>query len=173
MWNTLASTYHDAALEGIGQTWGFTAPPRWVHQATMAWDAINAKWNEWILGYGPETQKSFMQWLGMLEPTWRRMMLTLIALVVGLTMVISVALMLRYRPPEKDEAARLYARFVAKTGVQPLTGETPRLFADRVREAGALQANTIETVTDAYMDARYGNIEHARERLRQAVAAMK
>ena len=163
----------DAALEGIGQAWGFTAPPRWVHQATMAWDAINAKWNEWILGYGPETQKSFMQWLGMLEPTWRKMMLTLIALVVGLTMVISVALMIRYRPPEKDEAARLYARFVAKTGVQPLTGETPRLFADRVREVGALQENTIQTVTEAYLDARYGNIEHACERLRQAVAAMK
>jgi transglutaminase-like putative cysteine protease len=163
----------DAALEGIGQTWGFSAPPRWVHQVTMAWDAINARWNEWILGYGPETQKSFMQWLGMLEPTWRKMMLTLIALVVGLTMVISMVLMFRYRPPEKDEAARLYARFVQKAGIQPHTGETPRLFADRIRDTGAMQASTIEAVTDAYMDARYGGIEQAHERLRRAVAAMK
>ncbi len=162
----------DAAFEGIGESWGFTAPSRWVHQATMAWDAINAKWNEWILGYGPETQQNFMRWLGMLEPTWRKMMLTLITLVIALIMVISVVLMIRYRPPVKDEAARLYARFVAKTGMQPLTGETPRLFAERVRDAGVMQPNTVDSITDAYMDARYGGIDRARERLRDAIAAI-
>ena len=155
-----------------GESWGFTAPSRWVHQATMAWDAINAKWNEWILGYGPETQQNFMRWLGMLEPTWRKMMLTLITLVIALIMVISVMLMIRYRPPVKDEAARLYARFVAKTGMQPQTGETPRLFADRVRDAGVMQPGTVDSITDAYMDARYGGIDRARERLREAIAAI-
>jgi transglutaminase-like putative cysteine protease len=162
----------DAAFEGIGESWGFTAPSRWVHQATMAWDAINAKWNEWILGYGPETQQNFMRWLGMLEPSWRKMMLTLIALVIALIMVISMVLMVRYRPPVKDEAARLYARFVTKTGMQPLTGETPRLFAERVRDAGVIQPSTVDSITDAYMDARYGGIGQARERLRDAIAAI-
>ena len=114
----------DAAFDGIGETWGFSAPARWVHQMTMAWDAVNAKWNAWILGYGPDTQNSFMRWLGMHEPTWRKMLLTLVVLVVALVMVISVLLMLRYQPPEKDEAARLYAKFVKKTGVEPRTGET-------------------------------------------------
>jgi transglutaminase-like putative cysteine protease len=162
----------DAAFDGIGETWGFAAPPRWVHQATMAWDALNARWNEWILGYGPETQETFMRWLGMLEPTWRKMMLTLIALVVGVTIVISAVLMIRYRPPAKDEAARLYARFVAKTGVEPLMGETPRLFARRVRDRGAMQASVIEAITEAYLDARYGGIDQAHDRLRKAVAAI-
>jgi hypothetical protein len=163
----------DATFDGIGETWGFTAPPRWVHEVSMTWDAINARWNEWILGYGPETQKSFMRWLGMLEPTWRKMMITLVALVTGVVMLISLVMMFRYRPPQKDEAARLYARFVAKSGLQPLTGETPRLFAERLRRAGVMGRDTIDTITEAYMQARYAGTDGARARLRQAVSAMK
>ena len=163
----------DAAFDGIGENWGFTAPSRWVHQVTMAWDAINARWNEWVLGYGPETQKSFMRWLGMLEPTWRKMMITLVALVIGIVMVISLVLMFRYRPPQKDEAARLYARFVARSGLQPRTGETPRHFARRLQHAGNICQGTIDTITAAYMEARYAGMEGAHQRLRQAVDAMK
>ncbi len=162
----------DATLDGIGERWGFTAPSRLVHQVTMAWDAINARWNEWILGYGPDTQNAFMQWLGMHEPTWRKMLLALLVLVVGLITVISLILMYRYQPPEKDEAARLYARFVSRTGLQPRTGETARRFARRARRAGTLPTATIDTITEAYMDARYAGNDDARARLRQAVRAL-
>ncbi len=164
----------DAALDGVGAAWGFTAPSRWVHQLTMAWDALNAKWNEWVLGYGPDTQSAFMQWLGMHEPTWRKMMLALIGIVVGLVMFISLLLMLRYTPPKKDEAALLYRRFVRKTGAEPRTGETARVFALRVREAGRLPAETVDEVTEAYLDARYGAADSAATaRLRAAVAAIR
>ena len=162
----------DAALEGIGETWGFSAPSRWVYQVSMAWDAVNAKWNEWILGYGPDTQNAFLKWLGMHEPTWRKMMLTLVILVVGLIMGISVLLMLRYRPPPKDEVALLFARYVKKTGMAPRTGETARVFALRVRDAGVIQDEAVDTITEAYMDARYGDDEQATERLQKAVAAI-
>ena len=162
----------DAALDGIGQTWGFSAPSRLVYQVAMAWDAANAKWNEWILGYGPETQDSFMQWLGMHEPTWRKMMLTLVLLVIGLITFISVLLMLRYRPPPKDAAALLYARYVRKTGMKPRTGETARVFASRVREVGVMPDDVVETITAAYLDARYGDQEDANKRLQEAVAAI-
>ena len=162
----------DAALEGIGETWGFSAPSRWVYQVSMAWDAVNAKWNEWILGYGPDTQNAFMRWLGMHEPTWRKMMLTLVILVVGLIMVISVLLMLRYRPPPRDEVALLFARYVRKTGMAPRTGETARVFALRVRDAGVMHDDAVESINDAYMDARYGDDEQAAERLQKAVTAI-
>jgi transglutaminase-like putative cysteine protease len=163
----------DAAFEGIGESWGFSAPSRWMHQATMAWDAINAKWNAWILGYGPETQDSFMQWLGMHEPTWRKMMLTLVTLVIALVMTVSLVMMWRYQPPRKDEASLLYRRFVKKTGLEPEIGETARVFAIRAREQGKVPAASIEVVTEAYMDARYGTADDAAaERLRAAVAAL-
>jgi len=93
--------------------------------------------------------------------------------VIGVIMVISTVMMIRYRPPKKDEAARLYTRFVARTGMQPRTGETPRLFAVRVSDAGKMQAGNVDAITDAYLEARYGGSAGAHDRLRQAVAAMR
>ncbi|MEJ2256167.1 MAG: DUF3488 and transglutaminase-like domain-containing protein [Woeseiaceae bacterium] len=162
----------DAAFERVREGWGFSASSRLVQQFTMAWDAINARWNDWVLGYGPDTQNALMKWFGMHEPTWRKMLLTLVILVIGLIGAISLILMFRYQPPEKDEAAQLYARFVARTGLEPHTGETARLFSRRVRRTGAIPADTIDTITDAYMDARYGGNDDARVRLRQAVRTM-
>jgi transglutaminase-like putative cysteine protease len=162
----------DAAFEAVAEGWGFSASSRLARQFTMAWDALNARWNEWILGYGPDTQNAFMKWLGMHEPTWRKMLLALVTLVVGLIMAISLLLMFRYSPPEKDEAAQLYARFVARTGLEPRTGETARAFAHRARRAGTVPVATIDAITDYYMDARYGGSDAARAHLRQAVTAM-
>src|SRR5210317_2243670 len=88
-----------AMFDGSGAAWGLGAPSMLLHNLVLAWDAANAKWNEWILGYGPDNQERFMDWLGMDDPDWRQMILTLVALVTGLTMLISLALMLRYRPP--------------------------------------------------------------------------
>ncbi len=163
----------NAAFDGIGEAWGFAAPSRLIHQLTLTWDALNATWNDWILGYGPDKQNSFMEWLGMHEPTWRKMMLTLIGLVIGLIMLISLVLMFRYAPPRKDEAARLYETFVKKTGLELQIGETARVFALRVCDAGVFPPTTVDAVTDAYLDARYGaGGEKARARLRAAVATM-
>jgi len=164
----------EAAFEGIGAAWGFAAPSRLLHQMTLTWDALNAKWNDWILGYGPDRQNAFMKWLGMHEPSWRKMLLTLVGLVIGLIMFISLLLMFRYRPPEKDKAAILYHQFIKKTGLEPRTGETARIFALRVQESGRVPTPTVETVTEAYLDARYGpGGDAAFDRLRQAVGAMR
>ena len=123
---------------------------------TLAVDALNAKWNEWVLGYGPENQNKFMQWLGMRDPSWRKMILTMIAIVFSLIAVISILLALRYRAPAKDPAAILFQRFAKKTGLEQEVGETPARFADRARLANSLPASVIDSVTEAYHEARYG-----------------
>ena len=115
-----------------------------------------------------------MKWLGMNEPSWRKMLLTLVGLVIGIIMIISLLLMIRYRPPSKDEAAILYQRFVKKTGLELQTGETARIFALRARESGRIQPQAVDTVTDAYLDARYGTGDDAAfEKLKQAVGTMR
>jgi transglutaminase-like putative cysteine protease len=145
-----------AMFDGAAAAWGLAAPSRLLHNLVLAWDAANAKWNAWVLGYGPENQERFMSWLGMEDPDWRQMLLTLVALVTGITMLISLALMLRYRPPSRDRAAVLYERFVRKSGLKPATGETPRLFAQRVERDSALSADSVHSITDTYLDVRYG-----------------
>lgn len=145
-----------AMFDGSGAAWGLTAPSALLHNLVLTWDAMNAKWNDWVLGYGPENQNRFMEWLGMNNPDWRKMLLTLIAIVIGLVLIISMLLMMRYRPPPPDRAAVLYRRFVDRTGLTPTVGETPSLFAVRVQKDSTLPAAAVQSITDTYLDARYG-----------------
>lgn len=162
-----------ATLDGFGEAWGFTAPSELLQNLTMTWDALNAKWNEWVLGYGPDTQESFMEWLGMDDPNWRKMLLTLVGSVVGLILAISGLMMLRSRAPAKDRAAVLYARFIKKTGLQQRTGETPQDFAFRASKEGRIPEDAVTSITGNYLNARYGpDDEGALASLRSSIAAM-
>jgi len=145
-----------AMFDGIAANWGLSAPSEFLYQLTLTWDALNAKWNDWVLGYGPENQGKFMEWLGMEDPDWRQMMLTLVASVVILIGVISVLLMLRYRPPPKDAAAILYQKFTKKVGVLPSRGETPLSYAVRLAREQTRMAGPADSITAQYLDARYG-----------------
>ena len=163
-----------ATLDGVGELWGFTAPPRFLQDLTMTWDALNAKWNEWVLGYGPEMQSRFLEWLGMVDPNWRKMLLTLVGSVVALILLISAFMMLRYRPPAKDRASILYSKFIRKTGLQRHVGETEQEFALRAATDSSLPVGNITSVTDAYLDARYGlDDDDAVSRLKAAVATIR
>lgn len=143
-------------FDGIAANWGLSAPSAFLYQITLTWDALNAKWNEWVLGYGPENQGRFMEWLGMEDPDWQKMMLTLVASVITLIGIISVLLMLRYRPPPKDAAAILYQKFTKKVGVPPSRGETPLSYAVRLTRVKAAIADDAGSITAQYLDARYG-----------------
>lgn len=162
----------DAAFEGLGAAWGFSAPSRIMHRLTLTWDAMNAKWNDWVLGYGPENQGKFMEWMGMEDPSWRKLMLTMIAVVFVLVAIVSLLLALRYRSPAKDPAAQLFQRFARKAGCEPRLGETAAQYAMRLGQLHVLPETTIESVTTAYHDARYGpHDDSALKRLKNAVAA--
>lgn len=163
-----------AMFGGFGAAWGLATPSLLLHRLTLTWDALNAKWNEWVLGYGPDNQDKFMKWLGMDDPDWRKMMLTLVGIVIALTLLVSVLLMLRYRSPPRDRAAILYGRFVRKTGIEPTIGETPDAFADRAATDSPLPAATVRTITASYLDARYGSLDPAAlGRLEEEVSSLR
>ena len=142
-----------------------SAPPELLHRLQLTFDALNARWNEWILGYGPDNQNRFMEWLGMDDPDWQKMLLSLIGIGAGLIALVSMLLMLRYRPPPRDRAAVLYQRFVRKLGVAPEVGETPSRFA-------TLPRRTQESL-DATFRARYGpDGPDALRSLEESIAAL-
>lgn len=150
-----------AMFDGIGASWGLNAPSEFLYQLTMTWDALNTKWNEWILAYGPDNQGKFMEWLGMEDPDWRKMMLSLVAVVVLLIAIISVLLVMRYRPPPKDEAARLYRKFTRAAGIDPAMGETPFSYSARLTRERSELTDKADGITSLYLDARYGPPELA------------
>ncbi|HSG58234.1 MAG TPA: DUF3488 and transglutaminase-like domain-containing protein [Woeseiaceae bacterium] len=161
-----------ALFDGIGEAWGMSAPSELLHRLQLTFDALNARWNEWILGYGPDKQNRFMQWLGMDDPDWQKMLLSLIGIGAGLIALISMLLMLRYRAPQRDRAAVLYQRFIRKLGVSPDVGETPSQFAARAASGSRIAPETIHEITSLYVEARYGPDDPAALRsLEQAVAS--
>jgi transglutaminase-like putative cysteine protease len=147
---------YGAMIDGVAASWGLNAPSQFLYQLTLTWDALNTKWNEWVLAYGPDQQGSFMEWLGMSEPDWRKMMLTLIVILVALITIISAMIMLRYRPPPKDDAAIAYRKFTKAAGVDPETGETPFMLASRIAASDSTLTRDARDITDLYLDARYG-----------------
>lgn len=162
-----------AMFDGIGLAWGLSAPSALLHQLGLTIDAINAKWNEIILGYGPENQNRFLEWLGMDDPDWRKKMLTLLGSIIGLILLISLLLTLRYRTPPKDRAAILYGRFTNKTGVEPQMGESPAAYAFRARATSSVPEHTIDAITSTYLSARYGPADpKMMRRLESAVAEL-
>ncbi len=144
-----------AMMSGMGAIWGLSTPLAWLHSMGLTWDALNAKWNDWILGYGPDQQESFLEWLGMEEPDWRKMMLTMTFLVAAIIGIISLVLVARYRPPPKDRAAILYKRFTQKAGLPPNIGEAPLAYSSRLSEDREALAADAECVTEQYLLARY------------------
>jgi hypothetical protein len=160
-------------LNGAAAAWGLSAPSAFLHNLGLSWDAVNAKWNDFVLGYGPDNQNRFMRWLGMENPDWRKMMLTLLGIVFSLILLISVALTLRYRAPRPDKARRLYQTFVQKTQLPLAVGESPLAFAERAETESNLDPETIDDVTNAYLLARYGAPDaRALEVLRQSVSRL-
>lgn len=175
----VAPTRIDTGMAGarfgeIGASWGLSAPSEWLYNLQLSWDALNARWNEWILGYGPENQLRFMRWFGMQDPDWRKMLLAL-ALIGSLVLtLISFSLLRRYRPPPADPAARLYRKFTQRAGVRPQTGETPVAYARRLAEANGVAPREAHRVVRAYLAARYGPpSQQALGALRAAVAGFR
>ena len=164
----------ESLFDGVGLEWGLSAPSMLLHRIQLSWDALNARWNDLVLGYGPDKQNDFMRMLGMDDPSWRKMMLTLVTIVIALILLVSGILALRYRPPPRDRAAALYQRFVAKSGHQLDIGESPAAFAGRVSTDSRLSADTIHDITSSYQEARYGSIGPAAlQRLEAQVAALR
>jgi hypothetical protein len=160
-------------LNGAAAAWGFSSPSALLHNLWLSWDAMSARWNDFVLGYGPENQDRFMRFLGMEDPDWRKMMLTLLAIVFGLILVISVFLTLRYKAPRKDRALRLYQTFISKAALPIKAGETPASFAERARVESKLEDSAIDEVTAAYLAARYGAPDNqALVRLQQVVSRL-
>ncbi|MEM7431390.1 MAG: DUF3488 and transglutaminase-like domain-containing protein [Pseudomonadota bacterium] len=143
--------------DGSANSWGLTSPAEWLHSLGLSWDAINAKWNAWVLGYGPENQDRFMQFLGIDNPDWQNKVFTLIGVGIALILGISLLLALRYRAPRPDPAQALYLQFEKKTGLERATGETPNGFAIRAQRESPLDDDTITDITEAYLAARYGS----------------
>lgn len=145
-------------LEGLSRSGeGLGSLQRFQYLLEDQWDSINARWNEWVLGYGPEMQARFLELFGLAD--LQNMLLALTIGVCGLLTLIGVAALRRSSPPRITERALLLwrdaARRLARFGYAQRPDEGPRDFVQRVIGREPELADPLGVVLDAYLRLRY------------------
>jgi transglutaminase-like putative cysteine protease len=147
-------------FEGQATLGGRIARMAWLRQASLALDAVNTFWSDWVVGYGPALQRALLESLGLGRPDRRELALLAVAATVALVAALAFVSGLRIRPrPRLDAAARCFERFERKLGrlqIEPMRpGETPTAYAARARGARPADAHRIGAITASYLKARY------------------
>ncbi len=141
-----------------GEGLGLFRSSAWLRQVQFGWDALNNGWNQWVLGFAREEQRTLLRALGMKRPTVRKMLLTLIGLATVTLSALAGWLMLQSRPAAPDPLAILYRRFCRKVSTiagPRKPGEGPLDFAERVATARPAIATEVHAITRQYLAARY------------------
>jgi protein-glutamine gamma-glutamyltransferase len=130
----------------------------WLQQLQDRWDAVNSLWNQWVLGYDAQRQKTIGHWLNLGNIDWRELT---VGLVFGVTVILLGLLWWLLRPqypPYIDPAQVLYLRLcrrLARLGMERAPHEGPLHFAQRVSRAYPERADKIQYATALYIKARY------------------
>jgi transglutaminase-like putative cysteine protease len=128
-------------------------------QVGMAWDNVNALWNDWVVKFDRLRQEELLMELGFDDADWEDF-----AAALGIGLAAAMALLLawlafEFRPKRRDPAALSYARFVRRLerrGIELPTGEAPRDFAKRVRRLRPDLGTESLAITELYLRLRYG-----------------
>jgi len=120
-------------------------------------DNINHNWNDWIVGYTPNKQKSLFDKIGMENLSSHSVVALLFGILTVFILLIAVHLS-RYTIRKPSAAQMMFNRFckkLAKKGFKYSPAETARGFADRVIKKRADLKQQIEEITELYNQIRY------------------
>lgn len=129
----------------------------WLRDLRNRLDALDNRWNQWVLGYNPARQKALLAALGFAEPDWQ--VLTALmgagsAIVMGLLTIWALR-----RRSSADAIDRSWARFCQRltaVGCERATWEGPLDFADRLARERPDLADAARAIAADYARLRYG-----------------
>lgn len=150
----------------------------WLRHALYRWDALANAWNQWVLGYNPERQRSLLARVGFDDATWRTMAIALLGL-TGLVLVALTALLfLNLRAQRNDPVQRAWQRFcrkLARRGAARHPTEGPVDYARRIEREFPQVASEVRAIEQLYVGLRYGRTAGQDDlaRLKALVAAFR
>lgn len=125
---------------------------RLLRNAALLWDSLNNRWNNWVLGYGPEIQRQLFGGLGFGKYTAVKAAAVLLIGIACVLGIVSLAPLLSNR--ERNPALRAYSRFcrkLANAGLPRRHDEGPLDYARRARETFPAHAERIEGITALFV----------------------
>ncbi|MDR2877788.1 MAG: transglutaminaseTgpA domain-containing protein [Chromatiales bacterium] len=136
-----------------------------LDRVSASWDALNTRWNAWVLAYGPDAQSSLLARFGL--RSWLAMTLAL-AGTIAIVLVLITLLTRSARQP-RDPLVELHTRFrsrLARFGIMTEASEGPIALAHRVRQRNPELAANVDMFTALYVAMRYGKKNHTPSDLR-------
>ncbi len=132
----------------------------WLKQMRFSWDSLANSWNQWVLGYNPERQRTLLLRAGFDDATWRTLAVILIIATGFITLVLALLMLRKMGRTERDPVRLAYLRFCAKLGRKGLPrspAEGPQDYALRLARLRPDLAAGIAAITQLYVALRYGS----------------
>jgi protein-glutamine gamma-glutamyltransferase len=140
-----------------------TVSPELMLQLRAGWDAINNRWNQWVLNYSRAQQFDLLQRLGVAAPDWQALGMLMLGLMITCALAgAGWALWDRHRQDPWQRLQGQVRGVLESLGVMARPHDPPRRLADRVREQLGERSDALAYQLDILDLARYG--PHARRR---------
>jgi transglutaminase-like putative cysteine protease len=130
-------------------------PDSWLAQLRFRYAALNNSWNQWVLDYNPDRQRSFLAELGSVFGNWRS--------ALGAALVCALVSLLHWRRQRRPAAPldglyQAFCRLQARHGYARRPDEGPLSYAARLRDmpASADKHAAMETFLTLYGALKYG-----------------
>jgi len=120
------------------------------------WEAVNNRWNQWVLNYSRGQQLDVLKSLGVRSPSWEDLALLLIGALS--TLALGGAAWAWWDRHRIDPWVRQMERMrdaLRGLGIAAAAHEAPRVLAARVRERYGAQAESLAALLDALEQQRY------------------
>jgi len=133
--------------------------PYWNH-VRLGWDALNTRWNDWVLGYTHTRQKALMARVGIRTGTWKDLAKSLFvgAGLIGLFGLFYIYRALKTTRSSNDAVQRIYLVFCAKLariGLARRPEQGPRDYAETVSASRQDLRKKVCGIVDLYIRLRY------------------
>ena len=130
-----------------------------LRQARLTWDYMASTWNQWVLGYTPERQRSLLANVGVDDATWQKLTAILLVLAGIIVAILTVLALRQLKSRVRDPVTIAYLRFCDKLRRQGLTrgpAEGPVDYALRVGQLRPDLTPAVAVITRLYVALRYG-----------------
>jgi lytic murein transglycosylase B len=133
-----------------------TLDPEMAERLRAGWEALNNRWNQWVLNYSRGQQFELLRWLGIDAPSWHDLAVALLALLC--TAAAGGAGWAWWDRQRQDPWQRLQARVAARLaalGAAVAMHDAPRQRAQRVRAALGAAGEPLAALLDTLDRQRY------------------
>jgi transglutaminase-like putative cysteine protease len=130
-----------------------------LRQARLTWDYMASTWNQWVLGYTPERQRSLLANVGVDDATWEKLTAILLVLAGIIVAILTVLALRQLKSRVRDPVTIAYLRFCDKLrrkGLMRGPAEGPVDYARRVGRLRPDLTPAVATITRLYVALRYG-----------------